>query len=61
MIRHSHDGRAGNYDAMMISDVEHKFDIILLSNNYQGEIVEISKAIQAILENKKYSLPQNKS
>ncbi|MGV0924094.1 serine hydrolase domain-containing protein [Empedobacter tilapiae] len=61
MIRHSHDGRAGNYDAIIISDVEHKFDIILLSNNYQGKIFEISDAIVAILKNKNYTLPQKEN
>lgn len=58
IVEHIHDGRGGNYDAIIISDVEHKFDIILLSNNYQGKIFEISDAIVAILKNKNYTLPQ---
>lgn len=58
LIEHLHDGRGGNYDAIIISDLENKFDIILLSNNYQGKIFEISNEIIAILKNQKYTLPQ---
>lgn len=58
LIRHMHDGRGGNYDAIMISDLENNFDIILLSNNYQGKLFEISDAIVAILNNQEYILPQ---
>lgn len=58
LIQHSHDGRGGNYDAIVISDLENNFNIILLSNNYQGKIFEISDAIVAILKNQKYTLPQ---
>ncbi|WP_246034315.1 serine hydrolase domain-containing protein [Empedobacter tilapiae] len=61
IVEHIHDGRGGNYDAIIISDVEHKFDIILLSNNYQGKIFEISDAIVAILKNKNYTLPQKEN
>ncbi len=58
LVQHSHDGRAGNYDAIMISDLENNVNIILLSNNYQGKIFEISDSIKAILQNKSYPLPQ---
>lgn len=58
LIEHMHDGRGGNYEAIMISDLENNFDIILLSNNYQGNFFEISDAITAILKNQKYTLPQ---
>lgn len=58
LIEHMHDGRGGNYDAIMISDLVNDFNIILLSNNYQGKIFEISDAIKAILTNQKYNLPK---
>lgn len=58
LIRHIHDGRGGNYDAIMISDLENNFDIILLSNNHQGKLFEISDAIVAILKNQEYIFPQ---
>jgi CubicO group peptidase (beta-lactamase class C family) len=57
LIEHLHDGRAGNYEAILISDINKKFTIILLDNNYNGKVFEISDAIIAILKNQKYKLP----
>lgn len=48
---HSHDGRAGSFEALLFSDVENKITVILLSNNYNGKLSDISEAIQAILKN----------
>jgi len=58
LIEHLHDGRAGSYEAILVSDLEERFTIILLGNNYNGRIFEISDAISAILKNKKYNLPK---
>lgn len=55
---HVHDGRAGRYEALLVSDMAQKFTIILLGNNYNGKLFEISDSITAILKNEKYSLPQ---
>lgn len=49
LIQHIHDGRAGNYEAIIYSNIEKKFTIILLDNNYNGKIIEISEAIAMIL------------
>lgn len=51
LIEHSHDGRAGNYEALVVSDIGEKFTIILLGNNYKGKLFEISDAIKLILKN----------
>jgi CubicO group peptidase (beta-lactamase class C family) len=59
LIEHLHDGRAGNYEAILVSDIDEKFSVILLGNNYNGKIFEISDAIIAILKDQKFSLPQN--
>jgi CubicO group peptidase (beta-lactamase class C family) len=59
LIEHLHDGRAGNYEAILVSDIDEKFTVILLGNNYNGKIFEISNAIIAILKDQKFSLPQN--
>lgn len=56
-IEHVHDGRAGNCEAILISDGIEKFTIILLGNNYNGKLFEISDAITAILKGQKYILP----
>lgn len=48
---HFHDGRAGSFGAILFSDVQNKITIILLSNNYNEKIFDISEAIQAILKN----------
>lgn len=46
---HSHHGRAGSYEALLVSDLDKKFTIILLTNNYGGKVSEISKSISNIL------------
>jgi CubicO group peptidase (beta-lactamase class C family) len=51
LIFHSHHGRAGNYEALLISDIEKKFTIVLLSNNYNGKIHEIAAALSSIFKN----------
>ncbi|SDJ56994.1 serine hydrolase domain-containing protein [Chryseobacterium jejuense] len=53
LVNHAHDGRAGNYEALLISDLNVEFTIILLGNNYNGKLFEISDAITAILKNEK--------
>lgn len=56
LIEHLHYGRAGSYRAILVSDIDEKFTIILLDNN-NGKVFEISDAIIAILKNQKYNLP----
>ncbi|MCZ4244164.1 serine hydrolase domain-containing protein [Pedobacter punctiformis] len=58
LIKHLHDGRYGNYEAILVSDIDEKFTIILLDNNYNGKVFEISDAITAILKNQKCSIPK---
>ncbi|MGE8554773.1 MAG: serine hydrolase domain-containing protein [Chryseobacterium jejuense] len=53
IVTHAHDGRAGNYEALLVSDLNEKLTIILLGNNYNGKLFEISDAITAILKNEK--------
>jgi CubicO group peptidase (beta-lactamase class C family) len=53
LIEHIHDGRAGSFEAILFSDVEKKITIILLSNNYNGKVYEISEKINVILQNQK--------
>lgn len=60
LTAHLHDGRAGNYEAILVSDIGEEFTIILLDNNYNGKVFEISDAITAILKDQKYSFPQKK-
>ncbi|WP_160136050.1 serine hydrolase domain-containing protein [Chryseobacterium sp. c4a] len=50
LVEHSHDGRAGNYEALLVSDLNEKSTIILLGNNYNGKLFDISDAITAILK-----------
>ena len=59
LIEHLHDGRSGNYEAILVSDIDEKFTIILLNNNFNGKVSEISDAITAILKDQRYSLPKN--
>ncbi|MBF4465802.1 hypothetical protein [Flavobacterium sp. LC2016-12] len=58
LIEYLHDRRAGNYEAILVSDIEEKFTIILLDNNYNGKVFEISNAIIAILKDQKFNLPE---
>ncbi|MFZ4930398.1 serine hydrolase domain-containing protein [Chryseobacterium sp. Mn2064] len=50
LTEHLHDGRAGSYEAIFISDLKEKFTIILLGNNYHGKVFEIADAITSILK-----------
>jgi len=50
LMEHTHDGRAGSFEAIMFSDIDKKITIILLSNNYNGKISEISETINSILQ-----------
>lgn len=58
LIEHLHDGRMGNYEALLTSNINENFTIILLGNNYNGKAFEISDAIISILKNQKYKLPE---
>lgn len=60
LTEHLHDGRSGSYEAILVSDLNEKLTIILLGNNYNGKLFEISAAITSILKNGKYNLPENK-
>lgn len=53
LTEHVHDGRYGNYEALFVSDPNKKLTIILLGNNHNGKLFEISDAIAGILKNKK--------
>ncbi len=61
LIEHLHDGRMGNYEALLTSNKDEKFTIILLDNNYNGKVFEISDAIISILKNQKYELPEKRT
>ncbi|WP_378103270.1 hypothetical protein [Chryseobacterium sp. sg2396] len=45
-------------EAILVSDIEDEFTIILLDNNYNGKVFEISDAITAILKDQKYDFPK---
>ena len=50
LTEHVHDGRAGSYEAILVSDLNKKWTIILLSNNYHGKVFELAAAIQSIFK-----------
>ncbi|KIC02147.1 hypothetical protein OA88_10495 [Flavobacterium sp. JRM] len=50
---HIHDGAAFNYQALLVSN--QNFTIILMTNNKQNNLDEISDSIQSILEEKPYN------
>jgi CubicO group peptidase (beta-lactamase class C family) len=55
---HQHDGQSRNFEALMFSDLEQNLTIILLGNNVNEKVFEISDAIRAILEGESYTLPK---
>lgn len=55
---HLHDGRAGHFEAILLSDRKEKITIILLDNNHNGKVTEIAQTIRAILKNESYNLPK---
>lgn len=48
---YSHLERAGSYRALLVSALKEKFTIVLLSNNYTGNIHEIAEALISIIKN----------
>jgi len=50
LIEYLHNGRTVNYESILVSRIDEKFTIILLDNNYNGKLDEISGAIIAILK-----------
>ncbi|KQB41350.1 serine hydrolase [Flavobacterium aquidurense] len=55
---HLHDGRAGHFEAILLSDRKEKITIILLDNNHNGKVTEIAQTIRSILKNESYNLPK---
>ncbi|MFM9400543.1 serine hydrolase domain-containing protein [Myroides odoratimimus] len=49
LIKHVHDGRAGSYEALLVSNLNQNWTIILLSNSHTGKLFEISDKITQIL------------
>jgi CubicO group peptidase (beta-lactamase class C family) len=58
VITHVHDGSALNYQALLTTDVTKGRNIILLTNQKQGNVYELNSAIQAILDGKPYAQPR---
>ncbi|MGX5687208.1 serine hydrolase [Chryseobacterium cucumeris] len=56
--QHLHDGRSGNFEAILLSNRKEKIIIVLLDNNYNGKVTEIALSIKAILNNESYDLPK---
>lgn len=52
VVSHIHDGAAFNYQALLISNPD--FTIILMSNNKQNNLEDISDSVKSILEGKPY-------
>lgn len=52
VTNHIHDGAAFNYQSLLISNPN--FTIILMSNNKQNNLEEISNSVESILEDKPY-------
>lgn len=55
LVNHTHDGTARNYQALLISKQEKGLTIILQTNNQQNNLTPISRAIEAIVDNKPYA------
>jgi len=55
---HQHDGQSRNFEALMYYSKDEDLNIILLGNNVNEKVFEISFAIRSILKEEKYSLPK---
>ena len=60
LVEHKHHGRAGSYEAILVSSIDEEITIILLTNNYNGKVHELSDKIFNILRDKKYAQPNKK-
>lgn len=57
VISHVHDGSALNYQALLATNAVKGRNVILLTNQKQGNLYELNTGIQAILDGKPYSQP----
>jgi CubicO group peptidase (beta-lactamase class C family) len=57
LITHIHDGTSLHYQALQITNVPAGRTIILMTNNKQENLFDLSKAINAILDGKPYQQP----
>jgi len=55
---HQHDGQSRNFEALMFYNAGEDLYIILLGNNVNEKVFEISFAIRSILKGEKYTLPK---
>jgi CubicO group peptidase (beta-lactamase class C family) len=55
---HQHDGQSRNFEALMFSNLKDTLTIILVGNNVNEKVFEISEAIRAILKDESYNLPK---
>jgi CubicO group peptidase (beta-lactamase class C family) len=55
---HQHDGQSRNFEALMFSNMDENLTVILLGNNVNEKVFEISDDIKAILKGESYSLPK---
>lgn len=51
IIQQAHHGRAGSFEAILCAYVNQKITIILLDNNYNGKIHELTNALNKIIKN----------
>lgn len=58
LILHQHQGSSYNYEALMMSDLPDDITVILLTNNQNFKLFELSDSIKAILRDRPYKLPK---
>jgi CubicO group peptidase (beta-lactamase class C family) len=58
LIAHVHDGMSLNYEALLTANTTLGRTVILIANNKQGNLYDIDRAVQAILDNKPYQQPK---
>jgi CubicO group peptidase (beta-lactamase class C family) len=58
LVKHTHDGTAMQYQALLAADVRQGRIVILLTNNRQNSLYDINSAIQNILGDKPYVQPK---
>ncbi len=61
LIIHQHQGSSYNYEALMVSRLPDDITVILLTNNRNFKLFELSDSIMAILNDSPYQVPKRRS
>lgn len=58
VVRHRHHGSHFNFESQLYYNEEHALQVVLLTNNKNFKLNEITRAIESIIKNESYAIPK---